>query len=177
MNSINKVIIILFFIFSSLVAQNITPEDSVLAQITPTPYQSEISHVHFQYTLGFFEWHAIGVGYNIDIRNAVLLKLNTVPYWEGYDVEFGLGYGLKYTYSIPENRLLKNISISVSLLTNGFGKIHGVEGYSFELSTERKKVFHSWIVLQYEFGVMVTKQKENKLAIWPTANLGFNINF
>jgi len=173
MNSINKVIIILFFIGSSLLAQNITLEDSVLAQITPAPYQEEISRFHFQSTIGFWELVAVGVGYNIDINNALLFKVNTVPAWD----ESGIGYGLKYTYSIPEQKLIKNLSICASLFTKWFDKINGVEGFSFEFSTERKKVFYSWIVLQYEFGVMITKHHEHKLGIWPTANIGFNINF
>lgn len=173
MKLIKNAVIILFILCSVAFGQDIMPEDSILAHVSYTPFQEKISHVHFQCTLGFWELASVGVGYNIDINNALLFKVNTVPAWD----ESGIGYGLKYTYSIPEKKLIKNISICASLFTNWFNKINGVEGFSFEISTERKKVFHSWIVLQYEFGVMITQHHNHELGIWPTGNVGFNINF
>ncbi len=177
MKLIKNTVIILFILCSVAFGQDITPEDSVFIRGTFPSSQKEISHIHFQFTIGMFEFSSVGVGYNIDSKNSLLFKMNLIPYRHDKHPGVGIGYGIKYTYSIPDSKLFKNISIAGSLLSVNEQFARGVQGFAVGISTERTKSFYSWIVLQYEFGATLTKYRDGKATIWPVGKIGFNINF
>ncbi|MFH0735678.1 MAG: hypothetical protein V1773_13415 [bacterium] len=139
-----------------------------------------ISRIHFQMTIGLSEFLSLGIGYNFDKNNAIIIKNTGVVLGHGY---LGGGYGLKYTYSLKSSYIIKNISLTATALDritvdeNQYNRNKLFKGWALEISTERGKNFYSWFILQYEFGIMLTKYLDNRINVLPNFKIGFNINF
>lgn len=174
MHVIEKIWILIFLMTFPFYAKTNSLIDS-----TSSKKQDDFSHFHLQMTVGLCEYFSLGIGYNFDKNNSIMITSGGVIIGNGH---LGGGYGIKYTYSYESDIIFKNISVlilplkDITLDRNSYNKEIFIKGMACEITTERKKVYDKWIVFQYEVGLLMTKCLQEKINFWPIIKIGFNIN-